>query len=392
MDHATRMLDLAARAALRGAGRVEPNPLVGCVIASERGSVLGIGHHRVFGGPHAEVDALASARRQGHDVRGATAFVTLEPCAHHGKQPPCTAALLAAGIARVVYARPDPNPVAAGGAAFLRSHGVDVALCTTSALALGVSDPFVKRTTTPLPWVIAKWAQTIDGRVATRTGESKWISGALARRRVHALRGRVDAILTGIGTVIADDPMLTARLPTRPRKIATRVVADTGLDLPLESRLATTAREFPTLVACERSMASTTYSAKKRAACDQLGVRLMGVADIGIGGGLDLRELLVKLRAEHAVQTVLVEAGPGLLGSLFEDDLIDEAVVYIAPMMLGDERAKSVAIGRVAEKLSNARRFDLWRVKALVDEGGGIGDVELTYRRPAREVTLSVHG
>lgn len=382
---ATHMLNLAGRLALRGAGRVEPNPLVGCVIA--RGdAVLAMGHHRVYGGLHAEAEALRSARERGIDVRGATVYVTLEPCAHEGKQPACARALIEAGVGRVVYARSDPNPLAAGGAAMLREAGIATELHTASALARAVSDPFVQRTTTPLPWVIAKWAQTIDGRVATRSGESKWISGAWSRRRVHQLRGRVDAILTGIGTVVADDPLLTARAHARPRRLAKRVVADTDLDIPLDSQLVRTAREVPTIVACERSIACTTYSAKKRAACDQAGVQLLPVADVGIGAGLDLRELLILLRRDHGVSSVLVEAGPGLLGSLLQEDLIDEALVYVAPLMLGDERARSVATGRVAEHLSGARRFELIRVKPLQ------GDVELTYRRRPSDDVLIAHG
>ncbi|MFO0856103.1 MAG: bifunctional diaminohydroxyphosphoribosylaminopyrimidine deaminase/5-amino-6-(5-phosphoribosylamino)uracil reductase RibD [Phycisphaerales bacterium] len=374
-DQDVRFLNLAARLALRGQGHVEPNPLVGCVLVRD-GKVLAMGHHRRFGDLHAEADALATARAQGLDVRGCTAYVTLEPCSHHGKQPPCTDALIASGVREVVFARNDPHPLASGGAALLRAAGIEARLCEHSPLATSVSDPFMKRVTTGLPWVIAKWAQTIDGRVATRTGESKWISGEWARRRVHQLRGRVDAILTGIGTVVADDPLLTARIGRSPRRVAARVVADSDLSLPLDSQLATTAREVPTLLAVERSMATTMYHAKKRAACDQLGITIMPIADQGPGNGLDLSELLRTLRTQHGVSTVMVEAGPGLLGSLFEENLIDEAIVYIAPLMLGDEQAKSVAIGRVAEKLSNARKFKLYRTKNLG------GDVELTYRKP----------
>jgi diaminohydroxyphosphoribosylaminopyrimidine deaminase/5-amino-6-(5-phosphoribosylamino)uracil reductase len=368
------MLDLAGRLALRGFGHVEPNPMVGCVLA--RGAhVLATGHHRRFGDKHAEAEAILDAQRRCIDIRGATAYVTLEPCAHTGKQPPCTRAIIAAGLAEVVFARSDPNPLAAGGAAELHAAGILARHSNASPLATGVSDPFVKRVSTGMPWVIAKWAQTVDGRVATRTGESKWISGAWARRRVHLLRGRVDAILTGIGTVVADDPLLTARIGHAPRRVAKRVIADSDFSLPLDSQLATTAREAPTLLAVERSMAWTTYTARKRAAADQLGVTIVPIADQGPGNGLDLTELLRTLHTEFGVATVMVEAGPGLLGSMFEDDLVDEALVYIAPMLLGDEQARSAAVGRVAEKLSNARRFSLWRVKNLG------GDVELTYRR-----------
>ncbi len=368
------MLNLAARLALRAQGKVEPNPLVGCVLTRD-GRVVGMGHHRAFGGPHAEVEAIRDALRRGESTRGATAYVTLEPCNAQGRQPPCSRALIEAGVSRVVYAAADPNPAKAGGAGALRDAGVDVQLSDASALASGLSEPFRKRVRTGLPWVIAKWAQTIDGRVATRTGESRWISGEWARRRVHALRGRVDAILTGIGTVVTDDPMLTARLAHSPRRMATRVVVDTDMRLPLDSQLARTAREVPTIIAVERSMACTTYTAPKRAAMDQAGVTIIPIADQGHGHGLNLPELLTTLRRDHHVCTLLVEAGPGLMGSMFEEDLIDEAVVYIAPLMLGDEQAKSVAVGRSADKLSNARRFALTRVKRVGP------DIEAVYRR-----------
>jgi diaminohydroxyphosphoribosylaminopyrimidine deaminase/5-amino-6-(5-phosphoribosylamino)uracil reductase len=390
---------LAARLALRGLGKVEPNPLVGCVIVGECGAVLGMGHHRVLGGPHAEVDALASAARLGHDVRGATMFVTLEPCNHSGRTPPCSHAIVRAGIREVVIGAKDPNPIAMGGMKTLRDAGVRVVLCGQTGedaqARAGDSDravsehadaddarlcqrllqPFALRLQRARPWVIAKWAQTLDGRVATRTGESKWISGELARDRVHRLRGRVDGVLTGIGTVIADDPMLNARRSVPPRRVATRVVADTDLDVPLDRKVITSARDLPTLVACERSMACTSYSAKKRAALDQAGVTIVPIADNGIGRGIDLRELLGVLHTQHRMSTVMIEAGPGLLGSLIEDDLIDEAIVYIAPLVLGDEQAKSVAIGRVAERLSSARAFDLLRVRPCGQ------DIEVTYRR-----------
>jgi diaminohydroxyphosphoribosylaminopyrimidine deaminase/5-amino-6-(5-phosphoribosylamino)uracil reductase len=368
------MLNLAARLALRAAGRVEPNPLVGCVLVRD-GRVIAMGHHKVFGGPHAEVEALVDAARRGEPTRGATAYVTLEPCNAHAKQPPCARALVEAGIARVVYASSDANPMKAGGADALRAAGVVVEQSSTSALAASLAEPFLKRLRTGMPWVIAKWAQTIDGRVATRTGESKWISGERARRRVHVLRGRVDAVLTGIGTVLSDDPMLTARLPYTPRRIASRVVVDTDMRLPLESQLARTAREVPTIIAVERSMACTTYTAPRRAAMDQAGVTIIPISDQGQGHGLNLTELLTTLQRDHHVSTLLVEAGPGLMGSMFEEDLIDEAVVYIAPLMLGDEKARSVAVGRSADRLSNARRFALTRVKR-VD-----ADIEATYRR-----------
>ncbi len=370
------MLDLAARLALRGVGAVEPNPLVGCVLVKD-GRVIGMGHHRRFGGPHAERDALESCRRENQDPRGSTAYVTLEPCNAHGKQPPCVSALIEAGVARVVFAQRDFSEHKGGGAEALRAAGIACEQSAESPLATSLAAPFLKRMLSGMPWVIAKWAQTIDGRIATRTGESKWISGEGARRRVHQLRARVDAVLTGIGTVLADDPMLTARgVPVR--RTAARVVADTDLDLPAESALAQSAREFPTFVACDASLTTADISRRRRAELESAGVRLIpvpGSRRAGGGSAIDLTALLRTLHTEHQVSTVMVEAGPGVLGSLIEEDLVDEAVIYIAPMLLGDELAKSVAVGRVAEQLRSARRYTLWRSRVVGD------DIELTYRR-----------
>jgi diaminohydroxyphosphoribosylaminopyrimidine deaminase/5-amino-6-(5-phosphoribosylamino)uracil reductase len=367
---ARRFLDMAARAALRAFGDAEPNPLVGCVLVKDE-RVIGIGHHRVFGGPHAEREALANAAARGEDAAGCTAFVTLEPCCHHGKQPPCTDALLAARVARVVYAAADPNPPAAGGAGVLQRAGVAAEFSAASELASGLSVPFVHRLRTGRPWVIAKWAQTIDGRIATRDNESQWISGPLARRRVHRLRARVDAVLTGIGTVRSDDPMLNPRGVGRVRREAARVVVDSHLAIDPACKLVATARSHRTIVAATADAidADPDRAERLRAA----GVRVLATPSFGLR--VDARALLEALARDHGVATVLVEAGPTLLGSLLEAELIDEAVVYIAPVVLGDERARASAEGRVAPRLADGRRFQLLRVKVIG------GDVELTYRR-----------
>lgn len=366
-----RVLDLAARAASRAVGAVEPNPLVGAVVV-RHGRVIGIGHHRRFGGLHAEREALANCRARGHDPAGATIYVTLEPCSHHGKQPPCTDALIDAAVREVVYARPDPGKASGGGAEVLRRAGIMVRLCEVSERAVALSDPFVKRTTTGLPWVIAKWAQTIDGRIATRSGESKWISNDRSRRRVHRLRGRVDAIVTGMGTVRADDPLLTPR-GVHARRSPTRVILDRDLNLDPDSQLVRTAREHRTLLACSKELVVADIVARRRDALEAAGVELLGVPESLTG--LHLPMLLDTLWNRCSLATVLIESGPGLLGALFEQDLIDEAVVYIAPLLLGDEMAKSVATGRVAASLIEGRRFTLRTTKRLGN------DVELTYRR-----------
>lgn len=376
MDEAKRMLDLAARLAMRAVGYVEPNPLVGAVVARD-GVILGLGHHRRFGGPHAEREALEDCARRGADPRGATMYVTLEPCSHVGKQPACAPAIAQAGIARVVYARSDPHPRASGGAELLREFGVQADVSAASTLATRVSDPFVKRIERSLPWVIAKWAQTIDGRIATRAGESQWISNTRSRARVHRVRARVDAVLTGIGTVMADDPQLTAREARRVRRAARRVVVDTDLAIPLTSALVRTARAVPVTVACDQEHALAGLWADKRRALEAAGVEIMGVAPLP-KGGLDLERIFRRLVDDHDVTNVLVEAGQGILGSLLEADLVDQAIVYVAPLMLGDELARSVATGRVAESLTAGRRFELARVRRVGD------DVEMVYRRPVR--------
>jgi len=365
------MLDRAARLALMGLGRVEPNPMVGCVIA--RGdAVIGVGAHRRFGGPHAERRALDDARTRGQDPRGATAYVTLEPCAHSGKQPPCTEALMAAGVAEVVYAAADPNRLASGGASALEQAGVHVRQSTVSALAIAVSAPFRRRIEEGRPWVVAKWAQTLDGRIATRAGDSQWISNVTSRRRVHALRGRVDAILTGMGTVMADDPALTVR-HGNPRKCPIRVVLDADLDIPLDRQLVRTARETPTIVCCEAKLATAAISETKRAELAKAGCRILGCP--AGPGGLDLLQTLKLLHREAGACTVMVEGGAGLLGTMIEADVVDTAVAYIAPLLLGDELARAVAVGRVAAALSAGVTMRLGRVRRVGE------DVELTYCR-----------
>lgn len=336
-----RALALAAR----GRGGVEPNPMVGCVLV-KNGRIVGEGYHRRFGGPHAEVNALRSAGRR---ARGATAYVTLEPCCHHGKTPPCTDALIAAGIVRVVAAMRDPFPKVRGrGVRLLRSAGMDVAigLCETEARRL--NGPHIKLQRMGLPWVILKWAQSLDGRIATRTGDSKWISGEAARRRVHRLRGMVDAVIVGVGTAIADDPSLTCRWG-RPQRVATRMVLDPSLRTPVNARLVRTAREVPTiLVTGPRS-----GSAAKRRTFERAGVELLRV---GCGpDGLDLTAMLREL-GRRGMANVLVEGGGRTLGSFLDAGLADEALVFVSRRLMGGREAVAAVGGRGPELMKELCR------------------------------------
>lgn len=352
--------------------------MVGAVIVND-GQVIGIGHHRKYGGLHAEREALAECRRRGSDPRGATAYVTLEPCCHHGKQPPCTDALIESGIAHVIAARRDPNPVSGGGADVLHRAGIPCEFTEASPLATRLSDPFIKRITTGLPWVIAKWAQTRDGRLVTTPGEPRWISGEVSRRRVHRLRARVDAVLTGMGTVIADDPRLTARDVPRLRRIARRVVLDTSLNLPPFSNLARTARETPILAICSEAALSSPGIAPRRAALERMGVQIAAIPDKG--QGLDLIAALRMLADQYSASTVLLECGPRLLGSMFGLDLIDECLIHVGGVS-SPEGAVSAANHR-APQLAELDRFQLVRKHSRGQ------DFELTYWRTRQTTTSS---
>ncbi len=354
-DH--QYMDAAARLALRGQGGAEPNPLVGCVIVQPGDGVVGWGYHRQCGGPHAEIHAL---RRAAGRAAGATVYVTLEPCNHTGRTGPCADALIDAGVRRVVYACGDPGPDSGGGAERLRSAGIAVEQLDGCRAAVEVTRPFVRRIRTGLPWIVAKWAQTLDGRVATYTGESKWISSRASRHLVHAKRGRVDAILTGIGTVRTDDPQLNAR-SVRVRRVAKRVVIDPALDTPLDSRLVATARTLPTLI-----VGDAAEHAERAALLGERGVVVVPVATTH--GHLNLETALRELVARHEISTVLTEAGPGLLGRLFAQRLVNEAWVFIAPLLLSDEQALPCVRGLTVERLTDGHRLDLWNVRRRGDD------------------------
>ena len=310
----------AARIALRGHGGAEPNPMVGCVIVAPGGEVVSEGHHRRCGGPHAEVEAL---RRAGDRARGATAVVTLEPCNHHGRTGPCSQALVRAGVARVVYACADPNPAAAGGAAALREAGIEVVHAPHPGAERACA-PFLARTRLGRPWTVAKWAESSDGRVATRPGEPRWISGERSRAMVHRERARCDAILTGMGTVLRDDPLLTVR-GTFPRRVPMRIVWDPRLGLPATAALVRTARESPVLCACVPAALADRHDHAEA-------LRAAGVEVAAFDGLPALSRALLA----RGASTLLVEAGPGLVRPMADAGLVDLAWVFTAPHALGD--------------------------------------------------------
>ena len=312
--------------AKKGEGRVEPNPMVGCVIVRD-GRIIGEGYHRRFGCPHAEIEALKSCTR---NPRGATVYVSLEPCCHHGKTPPCTHALIRAGVTRVVTPLRDPNPAVNGkGLQQLRAAGIAITTGVLAHEAAVVLAPFLTRLRLGRSYVIAKWAQSLDGRLITPPGQSKWISCEASRRLVHRLRARVDAVLVGVGTVLADDPLLTARgVPLRRR--ALRVVLDSKLRTPLSAKLVASTRTTPTLIL------TTAQSLKTRKAqqLKRKGVEL--VACKARSGRLVLGDCLSHL-AERGVTNLLVEGGPTVLRAMLMARLVDEAWAFVAPGFMGGE-------------------------------------------------------
>lgn len=330
----SEFISQALELARQGQGLVEPNPLVGCVIARD-GRVIGRGYHQRFGGPHAEIEALRDA---GEAARGATAYVTLEPCCYQGKTGPCTQALIDAGIARVVVGCEDPNPKVAGqGLDQLRAAGIKVVSDVSRDKAQRLIAPFTKFVTTGRPWVIAKWAMTLDGKIATHTGSSQWISGEASRAIVHQLRGRVDAVLVGRGTVEADDPLLTAR-PAGPRT-ATRIVLDSRASLATDSKLISSIDEAPLLVA----VGDAAPEGDRRRLTD-LGAEVLPLD--GATRSEQLSSLLDEL-GRREMTNVLVEGGGEVLGTLLElnadqnadQNEIDEVHAFIAPKLVGGQSA-----------------------------------------------------
>lgn len=337
--HLRRALELGER----GRGAVSPNPVVGAVLVRD-GEVIGEGFHAALGGRHAEVAALDDCRARGTDPAGATLYVTLEPCAHHGRQPPCTEAILAASIARVVIGADDPSEKSSGrGPGMLRDGGVEVAFAAgaEATAARLANQAFRKHARTGRPLVTVKSALSLDGRTATASGDSKWISGPASRALVHRWRAEADAVAVGIGTVLADDPLLTARdLEPAPVRQPTRVVFDSAARLPLDSRLVRTVAEAPLLIFAAGSAPPERTAALRDAGATV--VQVDGSPPDRVAGALT--EL-----GRRGLASLLLEGGATLAGSFFDAREIDELRLFIAPILLGsDARPLAVRSGEPA--------------------------------------------
>jgi diaminohydroxyphosphoribosylaminopyrimidine deaminase/5-amino-6-(5-phosphoribosylamino)uracil reductase len=378
-------MSAAIALAARGLGATWPNPSVGCVIEAPDGRIVGRGRTATGGRPHAEVVALAAA---GAAARGATAYVTLEPCSHHGQTPPCVDALIAAGVTRVVVATVDPDPrVNGAGLARLRAAGIEVHTGLMATEAHDTLAGFFNRVLHGRPLVTLKLASTLDGRIATLSGESRWITGPAARKAVHMLRAQHDAVMTGIGTVLADDPDLTCRIPGFAHRPIVRIIADSNLRTPPTARLIATARETPTWLLHETENPQAAQQLERAGAiCIQVQGR--GMSDIkygsawvgeGQGGstkGIDLHAALTVL-GNCGLTRILIEGGAELAASLIRSDLIDRIVWFHAPSLIGSD-GKPAILPLGVERVGQMKAFA--RVRGPIPVGD---DVMTEFARTA---------
>ncbi|WP_242631733.1 bifunctional diaminohydroxyphosphoribosylaminopyrimidine deaminase/5-amino-6-(5-phosphoribosylamino)uracil reductase RibD [Rubripirellula amarantea] len=361
-------MKLAIDLAKHGEGSVEPNPMVGCVLVRD-GKVIGRGFHRVFGGPHAEVDAIMSLASQDH-ARGSTAYVSLEPCCHQGKTPPCTRALIASGVSRVVIAMKDPfAKVDGGGISELTDHGIDVSVGVMESEATQLLAPYLKRIRTGIPWVIAKWAMTMDGKIATVDRQSKWITGDNSRAEVHRLRNRVDAVIVGMGTVEADDPQLTTRLPEgeAPKRTAVRVVLCHHRVPSIDSKLIQTANQTATLLLVSRAVPTSML--------EDLHATAVEIVQLDAENRNEIVIAALQHLGERGFTNVMIEGGGEIFSSFFSVDQIDEAHVFVGPKAFGSAAAPGPISGDGVKEVAQAWQFTVADVRQFDD------DVRIIYRR-----------
>lgn len=347
-------MGLALELAERGMGWTSPNPMVGAVLVKD-GRIIGQGWHAKYGGLHAERSALKACTES---PRGAAMYVTLEPCCHHGRQPPCTEAILEAGIARVVVGSDDPNPLVAGkGIALLREQGVVVETGVLKTECDALNQVFFHYIRTKRPYVVMKYAMTLDGKIATRTGKSQWITGEEARLRVHRDRHRYTAIMVGVGTVLADDPLLTCRMEGGKNPI--RIICDSQLRTPLDSQLVRTARDVPTI------LATVCTDGARRASYETAGCRVLTVP--ARDGRVDLTALMEQLGGK-GIDSVLLEGGGTLNWAALEGGVVQRVQAYIAPKLFGGASAKPPVGGLGVDAPDQAVRLKHSTVTRIGDD------------------------
>jgi diaminohydroxyphosphoribosylaminopyrimidine deaminase/5-amino-6-(5-phosphoribosylamino)uracil reductase len=351
-----KFMRLALRLAKKGQGQTSPNPMVGAVVV--RGNtIVGRGYHHRAGEPHAEILAL---RQAGKRTRGATLYLNLEPCDHFGRTPPCTRAILDAGIKRVVSGMKDPNPLVSGrGMRRLRKAGVQVDVGILEKECQDLNAPFRKYITSQNPFVTLKAAASLDGKVATRSGDSRWISSEASRNYVHRLRQAMDAVMVGIGTVLKDDPLLTVRLPEGERlHKPLRVIVDSRLRIPLDSQLVRTAGQYPTLVATSPTASSSKLQRLAKAKVEVLIIKKDAQGHVSLRG-------LMKELARRGVVSLLLEGGPTVNASAIKEGLVDRLIFFSAPKIIGGQRAPGVIGGEGVLRVKEAKAVKILKVRRI---------------------------
>ena len=338
-----QFMQMALDLAIKGEGYTSPNPMVGAAVVKD-GKIVGQGYHEMVGGPHAEVNALNAA---GERAVGATLFVTLEPCNHTGRTLPCTQKILQAGIRRVVVAMSDPNEnVVGGGSEYLKRHGLEVTTGVCEAQARKLNEAFIKYVTTGQPFVIAKCAATLDGRIATRTGDSKWVTGEAARRFVHRLRHAVDAIMVGINTVTVDNPRLTTRLDDREGKDPVRIILDSHLSIPPSARVLQQTSGSDTILVAGKGVERNKKSALERAGARVIEAELRN-------NQIDMAALMVQLGARE-ISSILIEGGSRVMASAFSTGIVDKVQFFYAPKILGGDDGVPICSGPGPELMNQS--------------------------------------
>jgi diaminohydroxyphosphoribosylaminopyrimidine deaminase/5-amino-6-(5-phosphoribosylamino)uracil reductase len=347
MTSDTAYMRLAIEQAEKGMGRTSPNPCVGAVIVKDD-QVLGCGYHRRAGTPHAEINAIADAvasQKAKNACVGATIYVTLEPCNHTGRTPPCTQAVLAAGIKRVVIGMADPNPVASGGADFLRSQGIEVRIHVLEQECRQINYPFLKHSVSGLPWVVMKAGMSLDGKISRIQGQGGAITGPESRRRVHELRNHLDALLIGVGTALIDDPSLTTRLEkgktTEQGRDPLRIILDSQLRLPANAKILRQESNAPTWIFCDKQA-----STQRQKQLEQAGAVVHRIESGKKNGRPDLRQVLQRLGSAD-ITSVLVEGGATVHGSFLREKLVDQVYLFTAPCFIGDQGTPLLADDRI---------------------------------------------
>ena len=362
-EYMRRALELARK----GEGHTSPNPMVGCVVVKD-GRIISEGYHEKYGEFHAERNALT---RCTEDTAGADLYVTLEPCCHQGKTPPCTDIIIEKKIARVFVGRMDSNPLVAGkGVQILRDHGIYVETGILDAECRKLNEVFYHYIATKTPFVVMKYAMTLDGKIACATGDSKWVTGEIARTQVHRMRGRYRGIMVGIGTVLADDPMLNCRVEGGVDPV--RIICDSNLHIPTESQIVKTASDIETIVACSQEALESERKQEKIRRLKEAGIQIIGTEG---AHGVNLVELMKKLGGQN-IDSILLEGGGTLNASALEDGIVNKVYAYIAGKLIGGMDARSPVEGMGIDRMADAITLQNMEIEKLGDDFCIVGYVK----------------